>query len=215
MKIYIVVVIVCNDLNFIKDKPGCSDRTEGTSEDYFSCKQSSGFLMSPGYFDSYPPNLDLSWDLATKPWTQISLHFVELDVKSLEEGCDEDYVIIMDMSSQSSLGRFCDQKKPSGLVVSSLNRMEIRFHSDSIGSGYGFLAEYSSYLLIPDVINSKNSKFFGRSRYWPAIDLKTNSLFDKFSVRSTTKRKGDSYINIYIYIIPRSLTKTVRMVLVT
>eukprot|EP00057_Strongylocentrotus_purpuratus_P012448 XP_011666922.1 PREDICTED: versican core protein-like [Strongylocentrotus purpuratus] len=113
--------------------------------------------MSPGYFDSYPPNLDLSWDIATKPWTQISLHFVELDVKSLEEGCNEDYVIIMDMSSQRSLGRFCDQKKPSELVVSSLNRMEIKFHSDSIGSGSGFLADYSSYLLIPDVINNKNN----------------------------------------------------------
>ncbi|XP_030851304.1 bone morphogenetic protein 1-like [Strongylocentrotus purpuratus] len=113
--------------------------------------------MSPGYFDSYPSNLDLSWDIATKPWTQISLHFVELDVKSLEEGCNEDYVIIMDMSSQRSLGRFCDQKKPSGLVVSSLNRMEIRFHSDSIRSGDGFLAEYSSYILIPDMINSTSN----------------------------------------------------------
>ncbi|XP_030850190.1 prolow-density lipoprotein receptor-related protein 1-like [Strongylocentrotus purpuratus] len=113
--------------------------------------------MSPGYFDSYPSDLDLSWDIATKPWTQISLHFVELDVKSLEEGCNEDYVIIMDMSSQRSLGRFCDQKKPSGLVVSSLNRMEIRFHSDSIRSGDGFLAEYSSYILIPDMINSTSS----------------------------------------------------------
>ncbi|XP_041482732.1 uncharacterized protein LOC121429653 isoform X2 [Lytechinus variegatus] len=135
-------------------KPGCSKSTDVASENSFSCKQSSGFLMSPGYFASYAPNLDLSWDIATKPWTQISLAFVELDVTSLEQSCDEDYVIVMDLSSQSSLGRFCDQKKPQGSVVSSLNRMEITFHSDSIGSGYGFIAEYSSSILIPDAVNT-------------------------------------------------------------
>eukprot|EP00057_Strongylocentrotus_purpuratus_P009970 XP_011664444.1 PREDICTED: low-density lipoprotein receptor-related protein 4-like [Strongylocentrotus purpuratus] len=35
--------------------------------------------------------------------------------------------------------------------------MEIRFHSDSIRSGDGFLAEYSSYILILDMINSTSS----------------------------------------------------------
>ena len=142
---------------FVLDKPGCVSQSEGSTGDSFSCTQRSGFVMSPGYFDPYPTDINITWNIATKPWTRISLDFIELDVKSLEVGCNEDYVIITDISSQTTLGRFCDRNQPSGIIWSSLNRMEIMFHSDSIGSGSGFLAAYSTSHLVPDVINIKES----------------------------------------------------------
>ncbi|XP_063967679.1 uncharacterized protein LOC135157100 [Lytechinus pictus] len=135
------------------DKPGCKGKETDTVH---SCTESTGLFFSPNYFDLYPPNLDRSWEISTRPWSQIILRFIEFVVASLDERCQEDFVVVTDVSNSAIIGRFCSQAPPSGDYMSSLNRMRLSFHSDGIEGGAGFLAEYDTGHLIPDVFSASN-----------------------------------------------------------
>eukprot|EP00057_Strongylocentrotus_purpuratus_P026443 XP_011680917.1 PREDICTED: low-density lipoprotein receptor-related protein 2-like [Strongylocentrotus purpuratus] len=133
------------------DNPGCNGKETDIVR---MCMKSSGLFFSPNYFDLYPPNLDQTWEISTKPWTQIILRFIEFDIASLDDSCQEDFVIITDVSTLGIIGRFCSGTPPSGHYMSSLNRMRLFFHSDGIEGAAGFLAEYYTGQLVPDVFSA-------------------------------------------------------------
>lgn len=64
---------------------------------YLDCKfevqEKSGFIASPGYPESYPSNIDCTWDLKTTPGLVIQLMFVVTSIGT-SSTCSTDYVAV-------------------------------------------------------------------------------------------------------------------------
>ncbi|XP_072165322.1 uncharacterized protein [Diadema setosum] len=136
------------------DKPECSHTNSDAEQGIFpSCTEAKGIIMSPNYIETYPNNIDRSWQITTRSWTRVKFSFIELDVLSLDSECNEDFVEVIDTSIDRPIGRYCSLHWQMEEVMSSLNWMTVRFHSDSIAGGSGFLGEYESVELLPDVLD--------------------------------------------------------------
>ncbi|XP_071496666.1 uncharacterized protein [Diadema antillarum] len=144
------------------DKPECSHASDAEQGIIPSCTKARGIMMSPNYIETYPNNIDWSWRITTRSWTGVKFSFIELDVLSLDSECNEDFVEVIDTSIDRPIGRYCSLHWPVEEVMSSLNWMTVRFHSDSIAGGSGFLGEYESVELRPDVLD-KTTKETGES----------------------------------------------------
>ncbi|XP_071479554.1 uncharacterized protein [Diadema antillarum] len=144
------------------DKPECSHASDAEQGIIPSCTKARGIMMSPNYIETYPNNIDWSWQITTRSWTRAKFSFIELDVLSLDSECNEDFVEVIDTSIDRPIGRYCSLHWPVEEVMSSLNWMTVRFHSDSIAGGSGFLGEYESVELRPDVLD-KTTKETGES----------------------------------------------------
>ncbi|XP_072165320.1 uncharacterized protein [Diadema setosum] len=134
------------------DKGRCTTREVATVDSRFICTDASGLIMTPNYFENYPPDIHHTWLITTKLWTHTHLLFIHFNVVSLDSRCNEDHVIVSDASSFQTMGRYCDHNRPNGVITSSYNRMTVEFYSDSMESGSGLLGEFSSSQLRPDVI---------------------------------------------------------------
>ncbi|XP_055081696.1 bone morphogenetic protein 1-like isoform X1 [Periophthalmus magnuspinnatus] len=104
----------------------------------------SGIISSPNWPDRYPSKKACTWSMSTTPGHRIKLIFNEIDMESHLE-CAYDHLEIYDGRDvrSSSLGRFCGTKKPSP-VISSDNKMFLRFFSDNSVQKRGFEASYRS-----------------------------------------------------------------------
>ncbi|XP_071479555.1 uncharacterized protein [Diadema antillarum] len=134
------------------DKGRCTTREVATVDSRFTCTDASGLIMTPNYFENYPPDIHHTWLITTKLWTHTHLLFIHFNVVSLDSRCNEDHVTVSDASSFQTIARYCDHNRPNGVITSSYNRMTVEFYSDSMESGSGLLGEFSSSQLRPDVI---------------------------------------------------------------
>ncbi|XP_039470178.1 bone morphogenetic protein 1-like isoform X2 [Oreochromis aureus] len=102
----------------------------------------SGTIASPNWPDKYPSKKACTWSLSTTPGHRIKLIFNEVDMEAHLE-CAYDHLEIYDGRDNraASLGRFCGTKKPSP-VISSTNKMFLRFFSDNSVQKRGFEASY-------------------------------------------------------------------------
>ncbi|KAK2888337.1 bone morphogenetic protein 1-like isoform X1 [Channa argus] len=102
----------------------------------------SGIISSPNWPDEYPSKKACTWSLSTTPGHRIKLVFNEIDMETHLE-CAYDHLEIYDGQGTraASLGRFCGTKKPSP-VVSSSDKMFLRFFSDNSVQKRGFEASY-------------------------------------------------------------------------
>nr|XP_040054275.1 bone morphogenetic protein 1-like isoform X1 [Gasterosteus aculeatus aculeatus] len=102
----------------------------------------SGTMSSPNWPGRYPSKKACTWSLSTTPGHRIKLVFNEIDMEAHLE-CTYDHLEVYDGrdSRATSLGRFCGTKKPSP-VVSTGNRMFLRFFSDNSVQKRGFEASY-------------------------------------------------------------------------
>ncbi|KAF3849151.1 hypothetical protein F7725_015648 [Dissostichus mawsoni] len=102
----------------------------------------SGTMSSPNWPDKYPNKKACTWSLSTTPGHRIKLVFNEIDMEAHLE-CAYDHLEIYDGQDAraQSLGRFCGTKKPSP-VMSSGNKMFLRFFSDNSVQKRGFEASY-------------------------------------------------------------------------
>uniref|UniRef100_A0A8C3G5H6 Metalloendopeptidase n=1 Tax=Cyclopterus lumpus TaxID=8103 RepID=A0A8C3G5H6_CYCLU len=102
----------------------------------------SGTMSSPNWPDKYPSKKACTWSLSTTPGHRIKLVFNEIDMEAHLE-CTYDHLEIFDGrdSRAPSLGLFCGTKKPSP-VVSTGNKMFLRFFSDNSVQKRGFEASY-------------------------------------------------------------------------
>ncbi|KAM8873002.1 bone morphogenetic protein 1-like isoform 2-T2 [Synchiropus picturatus] len=102
----------------------------------------SGVISSPNWPDKYPSKKTCTWTLSTTPGHRIKLIFNEIDMETHME-CAYDHLEIYDGRDVSapSLGRICGTKKPSP-VISSDDRMFLRFFSDNSVQKRGFEASY-------------------------------------------------------------------------
>uniref|UniRef100_A0A8C4F1Z9 Metalloendopeptidase n=1 Tax=Dicentrarchus labrax TaxID=13489 RepID=A0A8C4F1Z9_DICLA len=104
----------------------------------------SGIISSPNWPDRYPSKKACTWSLSTTPGHRIKLVFNEIDMEAHLE-CAYDHLEIYDGRDVRvpSLGRFCGTKKPSP-VISSGNKMFLRFFSDNSVQKRGFEASYGA-----------------------------------------------------------------------
>ncbi|NWV59466.1 BMP1 protein, partial [Malurus elegans] len=104
----------------------------------------SGTITSPNWPDKYPSKKECTWAISTTPGHRVKLTFSELDVEAQQE-CTYDHLEIFDGKDAKApvLGRFCGAKEPDP-IVSSGNRMFLKFVSDNSIQKKGFEATHST-----------------------------------------------------------------------
>ncbi|CAG5867410.1 unnamed protein product [Menidia menidia] len=104
----------------------------------------SGTISSPNWPDKYPSKKACTWSLSTTPGHRIKLVFNEVDMEAHLE-CAYDHLEIFDGKDARAptLGCFCGTKKPSP-IISSGNRVFLRFFSDNSVQKRGFEASYTA-----------------------------------------------------------------------
>lgn len=102
---------------------------------------STGTIMSPNYPDFYPRDFDCEWHIVYNEGYQIYLTFTYFDLVSTDK-CTGDYVIFKGAKGNKEDQRYCGyivRKKP---LVSKLNAMVVKFHTDSLQASRGFVLSY-------------------------------------------------------------------------
>ncbi|XP_074549445.1 cubilin [Halichoeres trimaculatus] len=104
--------------------------------------ENPGFLFSPGWPDSYPPNQECTW-LIRSPDSTVEFNLLYLDMEDYPD-CYFDSLVIRDGASSLSpvLATVCGRDPPGPLHTTG-DAMYIHFSSDSSVSGRGFNASYS------------------------------------------------------------------------
>uniref|UniRef100_A0A672RLV7 Metalloendopeptidase n=1 Tax=Sinocyclocheilus grahami TaxID=75366 RepID=A0A672RLV7_SINGR len=104
----------------------------------------SGTITSPNWPDKYPSKKACTWALSTTPGHRIKIAFNEIDMEPHLE-CTYDHIEIYDGrdGKAPSLGRYCGTKKPQP-IISSGNKMFIRFFSDNSVQKKGFEASHAA-----------------------------------------------------------------------
>ncbi|XP_005062399.1 PREDICTED: bone morphogenetic protein 1 [Ficedula albicollis] len=104
----------------------------------------SGTITSPNWPDKYPSKKECTWAISTTPGHRIKLTFSELDVEAQQE-CTYDHLEIFDGKDAKApaLGRFCGAKEPEP-IVSSGNKMFLKFVSDNSIQKKGFEATHTT-----------------------------------------------------------------------
>uniref|UniRef100_A0A8C1UAM4 Metalloendopeptidase n=1 Tax=Cyprinus carpio TaxID=7962 RepID=A0A8C1UAM4_CYPCA len=104
----------------------------------------SGTITSPNWPDKYPSKKACTWALSTTPGHRIKIAFNEIDMEPHLE-CAYDHIEIYDGrdGKAPSLGRYCGTKKPQP-IISTSNKMFIRFFSDNSVQKKGFEASHTA-----------------------------------------------------------------------
>uniref|UniRef100_A0A8C9TFN9 Metalloendopeptidase n=1 Tax=Scleropages formosus TaxID=113540 RepID=A0A8C9TFN9_SCLFO len=111
-------------------------------ENKHDCKEgaSSGTISSPNWPDKYPSRKECTWDITATPGHRVKIFEIEQ-----HQECAYDHLEAFDGDSDKSsiLGRLCGSKLPEPLV-STGNRMYLRFISDASVQRKGFQATHST-----------------------------------------------------------------------
>ncbi|KAH0623121.1 hypothetical protein JD844_031101 [Phrynosoma platyrhinos] len=150
-----------------KDNGGCQHECLNTFGSY-ECQCRSGFVLhdnkhdckeagcdhkmtsisatitSPNWPDKYPSKKECTWAITTTPGHRVKLTVKELDIEGHQE-CTYDHLEVYNGKDTKApvLGRFCGSKKPEP-IISSSNRMFLKFFSDNSVQKKGFEATYTS-----------------------------------------------------------------------
>lgn len=106
--------------------------------------QPEGEISSPNWPHLYPSRKDCIWHFSTKMGHRIKLVFTNFDLEPHQE-CTYDHIEVYDGddSKSRSLGRHCGNKIPPP-IMSSSNKMFMKFYSDASVQRNGFNAEHST-----------------------------------------------------------------------
>ncbi|XP_061840054.1 dorsal-ventral patterning tolloid-like protein 1 isoform X1 [Nerophis lumbriciformis] len=104
----------------------------------------SGTLSSPNWPDKYPSRKECTWDITATPGHRVRIAFSEFEIEQHQE-CAYDHLEAFDGDADTAaiLGRLCGSKVPDPLV-STGNRMYVRFISDASVQRKGFQASHST-----------------------------------------------------------------------
>lgn len=104
----------------------------------------SGTITSPNWPDKYPSKKECTWAISTTAGHRVKLTFTELDIEAQQE-CTYDHLEIYNGKDAKApvLGRFCGAKEPEP-IVSSGNKMFLKFVSDNSVQKKGFEATHST-----------------------------------------------------------------------
>uniref|UniRef100_W5KDN7 Zgc:154142 n=1 Tax=Astyanax mexicanus TaxID=7994 RepID=W5KDN7_ASTMX len=100
-----------------------------------------GEIHSLGFPDTYPANLQCSWNISVAEGLLIKLHITDLAIVGEAGQCGGDKLTVSD--SQQSLGTHCGFILPP-VLVSVSNRMSLSFQSDGRLADRGFSARWEA-----------------------------------------------------------------------
>ncbi|MBN3325534.1 TSG6 protein, partial [Atractosteus spatula] len=103
-----------------------------------------GEFQSPGFPQSYPSNMDCTWEVTAPPGHLILLAFHSVVLEE-HKGCQYDFVTVFDGKREEGveLGRFCGSELPPPLRSSS-NTMTVQLRSDASVELDGFSVRFHS-----------------------------------------------------------------------
>ncbi|XP_069504454.1 cubilin [Ambystoma mexicanum] len=102
-----------------------------------------GAFNSPGFPESYPPNIECVWTILSSPGNRLQLSFINFHL-SEDENCAHDYLEVREGNDTGVLvGRFCGNALPDNFTSATGHVLWIKFVSDGSLSGPGFQATFS------------------------------------------------------------------------
>ncbi|XP_072347970.1 tolloid-like protein 2 isoform X2 [Scyliorhinus torazame] len=103
-----------------------------------------GVIASPNWPDKYPSRKECTWAISATPGHRVKLAFNEFEMEQHQE-CVYDHLEVYDGAGEKApiLGRYCGSQTPEPLV-SSGNKMFIKFQSDASVQRKGFEAKHST-----------------------------------------------------------------------
>uniref|UniRef100_W5MZE1 Tumor necrosis factor, alpha-induced protein 6 n=1 Tax=Lepisosteus oculatus TaxID=7918 RepID=W5MZE1_LEPOC len=103
-----------------------------------------GEFQSPGFPQSYPSNMDCTWEVTAPPGHLILLAFHSMALEE-HKGCQYDFITVFDGKREEGveLGRFCGSQLPPPLRSSS-NTMTVQLRSDASVELDGFSVRFHS-----------------------------------------------------------------------
>ncbi|XP_041119113.1 dorsal-ventral patterning tolloid-like protein 1 isoform X2 [Polyodon spathula] len=104
----------------------------------------SGVITSPNWPDKYPSRKECTWAVTATPGHRVKVSFNEFEIEQHQE-CAYDHLEVFDGESDKAaiLGRLCGSKLPDP-VISTGNKMYLRFISDASVQRKGFQATHST-----------------------------------------------------------------------
>ncbi|XP_067127393.1 protein tolkin-like [Centruroides vittatus] len=105
-----------------------------------------GILQSPNFPEDYRPNKECLWRITVPDNYQVALQFQSFEVEN-HDNCVYDYLEVRDGHDITSklLGKYCGYKVPDE-IVSSGNKMSVKFVSDGSVPKAGFSAKFMKEL---------------------------------------------------------------------
>ncbi|XP_064618038.1 tolloid-like protein 1 isoform X2 [Liolophura sinensis] len=127
--------------------------------------QPEGEISSPNWPHLYPSRKDCIWHFSTKMGHRIKLVFTNFDLEPHQE-CTYDHIEVYDGddSKARSLGRHCGNKIPPP-IMSSSNKMFMKFYSDASVQRNGFNAEHSTVCGGHLMASSSDQKLYSHAKY--------------------------------------------------
>lgn len=103
----------------------------------------NGTVATPNYPNRYPASAHCLLDLEAPREAKVALRFVDFSLEP-DENCTFDFVEIWDgyQDGWKSLGRLCGDRGEKKELVTSQNRMRLKFYSDNFSEFRGFFANF-------------------------------------------------------------------------
>lgn len=103
----------------------------------------NGTVATPNYPNRYPASAHCLLDLEAPREAKVALRFVDFSLEP-DANCTFDFVEIWDgyQDGWRSLGRLCGDKGEMKELVTSENRMRVKFYSDNFSEFRGFFANF-------------------------------------------------------------------------
>lgn len=105
--------------------------------------RTSGTIRSPNYPHGYGKEMRCTWHLQVPRGFRIKVRFRrQFDIEK-SPGCSKDHVMLSTTKQFRNPLIYCGNVRPHG-IITPLNSVWIRFHSDNTTSGRGFYISYTS-----------------------------------------------------------------------
>uniref|UniRef100_A0A1A9WD06 Cubilin n=1 Tax=Glossina brevipalpis TaxID=37001 RepID=A0A1A9WD06_9MUSC len=100
-----------------------------------------GSLVSPGYPNSYPGDVECIWEIQAAKGNSIVLNFLDVDLAT-SEFCNQDFIEVRRSATDSLIGLYCGKQYPESMIQ-VYDKVLIRFRSATGSTGNGFKMAWS------------------------------------------------------------------------
>ncbi|XP_032898788.1 uncharacterized protein LOC116987007 isoform X2 [Amblyraja radiata] len=147
-------------------------------------RQTEGRFQTPHYPQSYPSDMDCTWEIEAPRGYLVRLDFISLFIEE-HRTCKYDYVVVYDGKGPSKveMGRFCGSKVPPQLQGSS-TVMSITMRSDSSMELEGFSARFSTFQIPTGYIRLVG----GKTIYDGVIEIESDGQWGGICAKQWTHR---------------------------
>nr|XP_015209864.1 PREDICTED: uncharacterized protein LOC107078240 [Lepisosteus oculatus] len=148
-----------------------------------------GEFQSPGFPQSYPSNMDCTWEVTAPPGHLILLAFHSMALEE-HKGCQYDFITVFDGKREEGveLGRFCGSQLPPPLRSSS-NTMTVQLRSDASVELDGFSVRFHS-VKPPSSLPGRVRLRGGRNRFEGLVEMAFGGALGRVCAEQWEKREA-------------------------